>query len=124
MSLVSQVQEHNIEIVQNCTLFMQMHYRDENGDDVDLTGADIIMQLRYPVDSLTSIADWSVSTGHFALVTPTEGKFELRVEASETLAMDFTIAEYMIIVIFPDGTQNPFSRGQVSFLRTPTRDAI
>lgn len=68
---------------------------------VDLTGAEIRMQVRKGAASESVLAQYSLGDG-FSIDSPLEGKFSLLISATETSAMDFPWGVYDIEIEFPN----------------------
>lgn len=115
--------ETNLSIKQGATYTYVMTLLDDAGDAINLTGADIRMQIRQEVADLTSIYDASTTIGNIVVLVAASGTATLTISAAETADFDFAGAYYDVFVTVGGVVYRPLA-GHVDLSLSVTREAI
>ena len=90
---------------------------------IDITAADIRMQIRQHVVDETAIAEYSITTTHITITDAVNGEFTVNIPAAETVLLDFREAVYDIEIVL-NGIVDKVVRGRAFMELSVTRDDI
>lgn len=112
---------YNFTVQQGDTFALQLDYKTAASSAatpaaVDLTGAVVSSQIRVAQDKTSAL----LATFTCPITVPLSGKFELRLTASQTAALDFSVGYYDVQVTSSDGTKRTILEGRVTLNREVT----
>lgn len=117
--------QEDIEIFQGAT--WQRKYTWQAGEPatgVDITGAEVRMQVRPSKRSDTVFVNASTVSGEITLTDAPNGEFTIRLEASTTDDLSFSRAVYDIEIEMTDGTVYRLVEGDACLSREVTRPVV
>lgn len=90
---------------------------------IDITGADIRMQIRQHITDLTVLAEYSVTTTHITITDAVNGVFTVNIPAADTAPLEFRDATYDIEIVLA-GIVDKVVRGKAFVELSVTREDI
>jgi hypothetical protein len=107
---------YNIEINQGESFSIGLLFKDASNVAINLTTATILCQIRPSAESNKIIAAFTVTKD-----TAVTGRVVLSLTASQTQQLEFTQAEYDVLVTFSSGTKLRAVQGAVTLSKQVTR---
>jgi hypothetical protein len=111
---------YHFKIEQGSTFRVDITYKDENGDPVDLNGYSARMQLRRRIDDVDPVLELTTGNGRLVLGGDT-GNVEINVNASDTEGLDAVEGVYDLELISGAGIVDKLLRGTFEIIREVTR---
>jgi hypothetical protein len=101
--------ENEIEIYRGASKTFELHVTDAEEEDVDLTGARVIMSVKCDLSDPSPIfqKDSNAGASQIDITTPKEGKAEIKLVPSDTQTMDVGTYVFDIWVVLASGTRSP-----------------
>jgi len=110
----------HLKIEQGSTLRLDILYKDESGDPVDLNGYVARMQLRRRIDDEEPVLELTTGNGRLTL-GGADGTVEINVNASDTEGLDATEGVYDLELVSGAGIVDKLLRGTFEIIREVTR---
>lgn len=108
-----QVHQQNITIPQGANFKVTHIWKQANTDPIDLTGANLVMQVKRTYADPEVLLEASTYNGYITTV-PTQGKISINIPASETRDLLFTEGVYDLVVIWADGQVDRIVQGRAT----------
>jgi len=111
---------YHLKIEQGSTFNVDITYKDENGDPVDLRGYDARMQLRRRIDDENPTLELTTGNGRLILGGE-DGTVQINVNATDTEGLDATEGVYDLELVSGAGIVDKLLRGTFEIIREVTR---
>ena len=108
-------------IAQGSTFTRELTYTDSTGSPVNLTDAEIRMQVRATVSNQTVLVDLSTATSGITIVDALAGSFRIQINAATTSAYTWKKGVYDLEVEFPTGEVRRIMEGIIEVSPEVTR---
>jgi hypothetical protein len=110
---------YDITIEQGATFRLELVYKDDAAEPIDLTGYTARMKIKITNPSVPDIIELTTENGGI-IITPLTGMIELYISEEDTEDLRFTTAVYDLELINEEGVQR-LIQGSVSFSKEVTK---
>lgn len=104
--------KYDLEMSQGSTFQRLFKYGIKGGNQIDLTGAQIYLDMLPSQQSLKMTC--STENGHISIQNPKAGEFLINIPATVTDKFNWTKAKYQISIKFPNGEIRRIMQGTIT----------
>jgi hypothetical protein len=114
----------DISITNEADVSLPFIWTDDGGTPIDITGCNMLMQVRSDAASSSVALELSTYNGAIVITSPAAGAFTVNFAYTKLLGMKVGVYAQSLIQIGPDSKRTPVWGGSLTLSDGPTRNRV